>query len=267
VKAIVSAAIVALIVLALPGRAAAQASETGANLCDRPELPRANAVRAALVNAVNLGAARNGGLGNNMWATVVDRFGTVCLIVNSTAGSPNAVWLGARVASAQKANTGNSFSVAAGGRGAALALSSANLYSATRPGGALVGLADGNPVNTAVAYAGDQGKFGAGAGDPMVGRKIGGVSVHGGGLALYNRSGLRVGGLGVSGDTPCADHFVAWRVRQALGLDYVPGGVSPRGDDNMVQPETDPDGFGHPRCLNNRDPETLPAARRPAGPS
>jgi uncharacterized protein GlcG (DUF336 family) len=38
----------------------------------------------------------------------------------------------------------------------------------------------------------------------------------GGGLALYDDNGV-IGGLGVSGDTPCADHNVAWRMRDALG--------------------------------------------------
>jgi C4-dicarboxylate-specific signal transduction histidine kinase len=50
--------------------------------------------------------------------------------------------------------------------------------------------------------------------DPMVGQRVGGVNVFGGGLALY-RSGVKVGGVGVSGDTSCTDHMVAWRVRNA----------------------------------------------------
>jgi Haem-degrading len=60
----------------------------------------------------------------------------------------------------------------------------------------------------------------------MTGKPIGGVNVFGGGLALYAGSDL-LGGLGVSGDTSCTDHVVAWRVRDALGLDDVPGGVAP----------------------------------------
>ena len=34
----------------------------------------------------------------------------------------------------------------------------------------------------------------------MVGGRIGGVNVFGGGLALYNANGKLLGGLGVSGD-------------------------------------------------------------------
>ena len=80
----------------------------------------------------------------------------------------------------------------------------------------------------------------------MVGRKIGGVNVFGGGLALYTKEGKLVGALGISGDTSCTDHLVAWKLRKALGLDYVPAGVSPTGDDNIVH---DPaSGWFHPDC-------------------
>jgi uncharacterized protein GlcG (DUF336 family) len=50
----------------------------------------------------------------------------------------------------------------------------------------------------------------------MVGKKIGGVNVFGGGLALYDGSGV-IGAVGVSCDTSCADHNIAWRVRKTLG--------------------------------------------------
>jgi hypothetical protein len=70
----------------------------------------------------------------------------------------------------------------------------------------------------------------------MVGGKIGGVNVFGGGLALYNAQHELIGGLGVSGDSSCADHNIAWRTRHSLVLDFVPAGVS--GDasrpDNIV---------------------------------
>ena len=81
----------------------------------------------------------------------------------------------------------------------------------------------------------------------MTARPIGGVNVFGGGLALY--SGTLLGGLGVSGDTSCTDHVVAWRVRDALGLDNVPGGVSATGDDNLIiAPPVEPGTFQHPDC-------------------
>ena len=57
--------------------------------------------------------------------------------------------------------------------------------------------------------------------------------MFGGGLALYNSNGELVGALGVSGDTSCADHIIAWKVRDALGLDFVPAGVD-AGTDNII---------------------------------
>ena len=72
----------------------------------------------------------------------------------------------------------------------------------------------------------DPEKFGQ-PDDPLVGKPVGGVIVFGGGLALYDKSGKIVGGLGVSGDTSCADHVIAWKTRQALGLNAVPMGVAP----------------------------------------
>jgi heme-degrading protein len=76
-----------------------------------------------------------------------------------------------------------------------------------------------------VAYRGNAANFGRGN-DPMVGGRIGGVNVFGGGLPLYNADRDVIGGLGVSGDSSCADHNVAYRTRHMLELDYVPSGVS-----------------------------------------
>ena len=130
--------------------------------------------------------------------------------------------------------------------------------SATQPGGSLYGLQASNPVNTEVAYRGDSKDYGQ-SDDPMVGGKIGGVNVFGGGLALYNSQKQLIGAVGVSGDSSCADHNIAWRTRHNLKLDYVPAGVS--GDtsrpDNIVYDITTPPGFaigvsaggwGHPVC-------------------
>jgi uncharacterized protein GlcG (DUF336 family) len=143
-------------------------------------------VKTALKNAV---IQSNGGFGLNMWATVVNRDGQVC-VVAYTGYDRSAQWPGSRVISAQKANTANAFSLPG------LALSTANLYSAVQPGGSLYGLQASNPVDTSVAYRGDSTDFGK-ASDPMVGGKIGGVNVFGGGLALYTKSGTLVGAIGV----------------------------------------------------------------------
>lgn len=198
----------------------------------------ASALRKALKNAV---AEKNGGFGLHMWATVVDRDGIVRAVVFS-GESRGDQWPGSRVISAQKANTANAFSLPG------LALSTANLFTVTQPGNSLYGLQHSNPVNPVVAYGGSAAAIGT-AKDPMVGKKIGGVNVFGGGLPLYNAAGKLVGGIGVSGDSSCADHNIAWKVRHALKLDYVPGGVSSTGDDNIVNDITDgksTSGWGHP---------------------
>jgi uncharacterized protein GlcG (DUF336 family) len=204
------------------------------------DLPSQAALKKALTEAR---AAGNGGLNLDMWGTIVGRSGVVCAVAY-TGVSVGAQWPGSRVISAQKANTANAFSLAG------LALSTANLYSAVQPGGSLFGLQESNPVNTDVAYRGSAAQFGSDR-DPMVSERIGGVNVFGGGLALYDAKGTLLGGIGVSGDTSCADHNIAWRTRHILGLDYVPGGVAPTKNDQIIFDITDgksAGGFGHPAC-------------------
>jgi len=183
----------------------------------------------------------NGGFGLQMWATLVDRDGTVRVVAMSGQARGDQ-WPGSRVISAQKANTANAFSLPG------LALSTANLYAAVQPGGSLFGLQESNPVDTAAAYAGRAEDYGT-ASDPLVGKRIGGVNVFGGGLPLYAADGTLLGGIGLSGDSSVADHIIAWKLRAALGLDHVPAGVSPTQDDNMVLDMTDgksQSGWGHP---------------------
>lgn len=215
-------------------------------------LPTYLALKSALQTVVKAGG--NGGLGNDMWATVVNRDGIVCAVV-FTGTARGDQWPGSRVISAQKANTANAFSRPKGVIGFAAPLSTANLYSAVQPGGSLFGLQESNPVDTGVAYGANPALYGQSK-DPMIGGYIGGVNVFGGGLALYNTAGRLLGGLGVSGDTSCTDHNIAWKVRHALNLDNVPGGVA-NGTDNIiydltVDPVTDhtvsAGGFGHPEC-------------------
>lgn len=213
-------------------------------------LPDHDALTDALVEVVENG--ENGGFALHMWATIVDRDGEVCNVTFS-GEEPGDQWPGSRVISAQKANTANAFSLPG------LALSTANLFTAVQPGNSLFGLQFSNPVDTAVAYAGDGALFGS-ADDPMVGHRIGGVNVFGGGLALYDVDGILLGALGTSGDSSCTDHIIAWKVRDALGLDNVPGGVSETGDDNIVYDAES--GWAHPECgLGEVEiSETLPEA-------
>lgn len=203
------------------------------------------------------GDEANGGFELNMWATLVAADGAVCAVAK-TGSRLNDQWLGSRVISAQKASTAAAFSLnAANGANGGLALSTSNLWAATQPGGSLFGLQFSNPVDPAVAYKGNSARFGS-TQDPMVGQRIGGVNVFGGGFALYDADGNMVGGVGVSGDSSCADHNIGWKLRDELKLDFVPAGVSPTGDDNIIYSKSD--GFGHPECGHKERPisEALP---------
>ena len=224
------------------------------------DVPTFAALRQSLRQVVQTGG--NGGLGNDMWATLVDRDGMVCAVAFT--GPDNSAWPGSRVISAQKANTANAFSRPDGVRGFAAPLSTANLYDAVQPGGSLFGLQFSNPVDPVVAYGGNPATYGQ-VNDPMVGGKIGGVNVFGGGLGLYTSAGALVGGLGVSGDTSCTDHIIAWKVRHALNVDNVPGGVSATGDDNIIFPPAEglQAAFTHPKCTPVGAPATAIARNLP----
>lgn len=228
------------------------AAGPAAALADCRDLPNHAALKAALQASVfPTGGPKNGGFELQMWATLVDRDGQVCAVAFSGADR-GAQWPGSRVISAQKANTANAFSLDG------LALSTANLFSLVQPGGSLFGLQFSNPVDTAVAY-GDNADDDDGGGpskygkrkDPMVGHIVGGVNVFGGGLAAYDGARSVVGAIGVSGDTSCADHNIAWRVRAALGLDNTPNSDAIVYD-TTVDPNTghtvSPSGFGHASC-------------------
>jgi uncharacterized protein GlcG (DUF336 family) len=240
-------------------------------------LPSWSQLIAALTQAT---ITETSGLKNQMWGTIVDRDGIVCAVA-FTGNTRASQWPGSRVISAQKANTANAFSLDftsfSNGKGQAtgLALSTANLYSAVQPGGSLFGLQESNPVNPSVAYAVIPGSQWEGTTfDSMVGSKIGGVNVFGGGLALYGPGQVVVGAIGVSGDTSCTDHMVAWRTRHNLALDHLLGVGGVSGDssrpDNIVYDITaNPDGgtgisaggFGHPMCINTGNQNALPAVQ------
>ncbi|PYQ11525.1 MAG: hypothetical protein DMF80_21495 [Acidobacteria bacterium] len=238
-------------------------------------LPSQPQLKSALDAAVQ---AETSGLNNHMWATIVNRDGIVCAVAFSGVDR-SAQWPGSRVISAQKANTANAFNLDShsfsngSGQPSGLALSTANLYSAVQPGGSLYGLQHSNPVDTDDAYQGPSSSYGT-PNDPMVGHRVGGVNVFGGGLGLYDSAKQVVGGVGASGDTSCADHNIVWRVRHALALDHLAGVAGVSGDparpDNIVfdivpnpfgGTGNSAGGFGHPTCLNTSGSETLPPVR------
>ncbi|HSS96921.1 MAG TPA: heme-binding protein [Terriglobales bacterium] len=215
-------------------------------------LPEYSKLKSALVSAVREGENANGGLGNQMWAVVVNRDGIVC-VVTFSGPDRGAQWPGSRMIAAEKASTANALS------GPNFALSTANLYAGSQPGGSLFGLTTSTPPNPQAAYAGKPEDFGQPS-DPLVGKPVGGVIVFAGGLALYDSKGKIVGALGLSGDTSCTDHVIAWKVRHAIGLDGVPMGVGTDQTDNIIfdiQNGVSASGFGHPVCQGGRPSEDI----------
>ena len=187
--------------------------------CEIPQSTVTNLLNTILTEVVNL-PDHNGslfGAAPRMWAAVVDRNGVLCGIGKSNSDA----WPGSRAIAIAKAETANDFS------NNLLALSTANLYGPTQPGGSLYGLNNSNPFNPI---------FNAPANDLFSGRGfvVGGIITFGGGVALYNSGGQVIGGLGVSGDSSCADHAVAFRMRKFAALDHVPSGVAPDHTDNII---------------------------------
>jgi uncharacterized protein GlcG (DUF336 family) len=171
---------------------------------------------------------------DRMWSAVVDRSGRLCSVIKT-----GDAWPGSRAIAIAKASTANDFS------NDALALSTANLYSATQPGGSLYGLNNSNPFNPEFL------PVGSGVGDVP-----GGIITFGGGVALYS-GGKVIGGLGLSGDSACADHVIAYRMRRAAGLDHIPTGVGFNHTDNIDYLATGeaPNGFKHAHCFPGTDLE------------
>lgn len=186
------------------------------------------------------------GFNNHFWGVVVNRAGVVCAVAFS-GPDVKSQWLLSRQIAAAKAFTANGLSLDVGVAGTT-ALSTAQLYQFVQSANAnianpLFGLDAGNPLDATVAFAGGINTFGT-ASDPLIGLRAGGTITFGGGLALYS-SGQVVGGLGLSGDTACADHSTAWRTRTALDL-RSPGGV-----DALTFATNPTMTNGHPHCPND----------------
>jgi len=212
----------------------------GTNNCQG--LPTASELRQQLVASQNIApgtdgiGGRVGGLfeGTRMWGAIVNRDGEICVYGTSTADETQ-VWPGSQAIAKAKAYTANAFSLDT------FALSTARTYTFTQPGHSLWSLGQSNLFNADLLVAP------GGKGDKN--QIAGGLIFFGGGVPIY-QGGKIVGGLGISGDTSCADHEIAKRVRHLLHMD--PSG-GPTADDIVYVP---PDNmatvgvFAHPVCLN-----------------
>jgi uncharacterized protein GlcG (DUF336 family) len=175
-----------------------------------------------------------GGLfsGKMEWAAVVDRKGEICATSVAT-DDPSSAWPGSQAIAKAKAYTANAYSTDT------LPLSTARLYTLTQPGHSLWGVGEPNPFNAGCLVAPDDAAA-------TNGRLCGGSIAFGGGVPLY-RGKTRVGGLGVSGDTACADHEIAKRIRHLAQLDPEKGQFA----DDIVYASIDgASAFAHPLCDN-----------------
>ncbi len=195
------------------------------------DLPNADQLKKLLKEAASAGEA--GGLagGKFEWAAIVDRSGHLCAVAVSS-DDPTASWPDSQAIAKAKAYTANAFSTDK------LPMSTARLYTMAQPGHTLYGAAQANPFNPQCVESPE---------DKDKGPKVcGGTIVFGGGVPLY-KGKTRVGGLGASGDTPCADHEIAKRMRDKMGLNPEGGAFV---DDIWFSKPDGPSPFAHPLCKN-----------------
>lgn len=191
------------------------------------DLPSSDDLAKWLRAAPDSGEAGGFFHGRAEWGAIVNRKGEVC-VVQPPSDSTGGYWPGSRSISMAKAFTANGFSTDTA------AMSTARLYTFTQPGHSLWGVGQPEPFNPDCL-------------DPNSKTKIcGGAIAFGGGVPLY-KNGRIVGGLGISGDTPCADHEIAKRIRHLAGLDPKAG---PAVDDIQYSKSDRPSLFAHPLCPN-----------------
>jgi len=210
-------------------------------------LPSESQLRQLLIQAQDVNKPI-GGLfdGKRMWAAVVNRDGVVCAF-NTSTGDATQVWPGSQAIAKSKAYTANAFSLDD------LPLSTARLYTFTQPGHSLASLGQSNLFNPQFLAP----PSGLDGGEGSI---AGGLIFFGGGVPLY-RNGKIIGALGVSGDTACADHEIAKRVRD-LGNLNPPGGAL--ADDIVYSGPDAPSVFAHPVCLNTYRNGTKIGSEAPA---
>jgi uncharacterized protein GlcG (DUF336 family) len=169
--------------------------------------------------------------GTIVWAAVVNRNGQLCAWITSTSDAtvPKPF---AQAAAKALAYTANATRLVLGHG------STANMYTLTQPGGYLWGIEKTNPFNPRFLLPPTDTTTG-------LGEITGGIITIGGGVPLH-QGGEVIGGLGVAGDTPCADHEMAKRVRDLAGLNPPSG----PGIDDIRYVEAGDEGDTHPLCPN-----------------
>lgn len=217
-----------------PGSAAAmnQGPGEGGAAASCRDLPSRNDLRKWLREAPTQGEA--GGLfsGKMEWAAVVNRHGEICATAVATDDAASA-WPGSQAIAKAKAYTANAYSTDS------MPLSTARLYTLTQPGHSLWGVGEPNPFNVACLESPVDA-------EKTDGKICGGSIAFGGGVALY-RNKTRIGGLGISGDTACADHEIAKRIRHLADLDPEKGEFA---DDITFSSADGASAFTHPLCAN-----------------
>jgi uncharacterized protein GlcG (DUF336 family) len=228
-----------------PARSRVSETQPGAaGDLDRP--PREGAARAACRDLPSADELKKwlraapgvegeaGGLfsGRMEWGSIVNRQGEICATSVAT-DEPASAWPGSQAISKAKAYTANAYSTDEA------PLSTARLYTLTQPGHSLWGVAEPNPFRTDCLVAPSEM-------NATNGKMCGGSIAFGGGVPLY-RGKTRVGGLGISGDTACADHEIAKRIRHLAQLDPEKGEFA---DDIVYTSADGASPFAHPLCAN-----------------
>ena len=212
---------------------AGRAGRASAPIARCRDLPSASDLKEYLRRAPGEGGDAGGLFSGKMeWASIVNRSGEICATAVATE-DPATAWPGAQALAKAKAYTANAFSTDT------FPMSTARLYTMSQSGHSLFGAAGANAFDPACfetpqTPARSDGKI------------CGGAVFVGGGVPLY-KGKIRIGGLGVSGDTPCADHEIAKRIRRIAQLDPERGALA---DDISYSSVEGASVFSHPLCPN-----------------
>ncbi len=218
-----------------PGAAAEQnkAPRAGGASAGCRDLPSADDLKQWLRQAPGTEGEAGGMFSGKMeWAAIVNRKGEVCATAVST-DDPASSWPGSQAIAKAKAYTANAYSTDD------TPMSTARLYTLTQPGHSLWGVSQPNAFNPDCLVAPDDYR-------KTDGKVCGGQIAFGGGVPLY-KGKTRVGGLGASGDTACADHEIAKRIRHLAQLDPEKGEFA---DDITYASADGASVFTHPLCPN-----------------